>query len=303
MVPLSPEPVLVRDALPGEPPRRLRTSADPLPSLGPEPSPAELRLGLRELRASASGQLTEEGLQKLRAQVLGAGPLDPREPPRLWIFDLRQEAHGFIDGLPISFYAPRNWGNLGRSREGALQEEARRLAALQEEVRHRGAVRFPGHTKDVRAKAREVTESGPLDSLEIIPVRRSVRSEREVVEGLSLGYVRLLVTDHQGASEEELLRFEAAVRALPPGAWVHFHCRGGKGRASTFLLLYDILRNARRPQGRTGLSTLLLRQRLLSGYAVDEVSASSDWKRPYQEERLLQVRACYDRWSTAQRSG
>ncbi|MFZ1056194.1 MAG: hypothetical protein WAN79_11025, partial [Opitutaceae bacterium] len=45
--------------------------------------------------------------------------------------------------------------------------------------------------------------------------------------------------------DEEVDRFIAEVRKLPAGAWAHFHCRAGKGRTTTFMALYDMLRNAR----------------------------------------------------------
>ena len=211
--------------------------------------------------------------------------------------DLRQEAHGFVDETPVSAYAPRNWGNLGRGRTGALAAEARFLEDLRERVARDGALTFPGHPKDHRIARDFPGELGRVTPQPERVAARAVRAEEEVVRSIGAGYQRLLITDHQGPTLDELERFEAVLGELPAGTWVHFHCRGGKGRAATFLLLYDILRNAHQ----VALSALLLRQRLLSRYAIDELAAPGDWKRPYQEERLLQVRAFYARRRAAAR--
>lgn len=34
--------------------------------------------------------------------------------------DLRQESHGYLDGIPVSWYGERDWANLGKSRHEAL---------------------------------------------------------------------------------------------------------------------------------------------------------------------------------------
>lgn len=43
--------------------------------------------------------------------------------------DLRQESHGYLDGIPVSWYGERDWANLGKSRHEALSDERHRLHA------------------------------------------------------------------------------------------------------------------------------------------------------------------------------
>ncbi|HEY2028008.1 MAG TPA: protein tyrosine phosphatase [Myxococcales bacterium] len=253
--------ILVRDALPGEaPPRRFRTADQPL-ALSGGAVPPDAR-GLRELRASASAQFTAEGL----AWLLRDGPV--------WVVDLRQESHGFIDGLPVSFYAERNWGNRGRSREEAAADERRRLS----ELAAADEVTFAALKKD----------AGRGSEPPSMHVGR-VQDEQELVEASGARYLRLFVSDHLRPDDGEVERFIAAMAVLPAGARVHIHCRGGKGRSSTFLALYDILRNGTV----VALDDILARQRLLSGYDLARVGAVTDWKAVYRQERAAFIASFY----------
>ena len=77
-------PVVIWDIdlnLAHDPPRNLRTTDDPLT---PETSEAPgAILGLRDLRASGSGEFTPEGLKLVLARTRGP----------VTVFDLRQETH------------------------------------------------------------------------------------------------------------------------------------------------------------------------------------------------------------------
>jgi Inositol hexakisphosphate len=103
--------------------------------------------------------------------------------------------------------------------------------------------------------------------------------------------VRLTVTDHARPLDEEVDRFILAVRALPQNAWAHFHCEAGRGRTTTFMVLYDMLRNA----ARASLEDIVRRQKLL-GYDYDVLRPAEpgNWKAPYTDDRAAFVRAFYN---------
>ena len=84
------------------------------------------RRGLSRLHASGSAQFTEKQLQAL------AGVLKEKASGPVYIVDLRQESHGFANGIPISWYGPRDWGNKGKSHHAVLQDEKNRLHHLKE---------------------------------------------------------------------------------------------------------------------------------------------------------------------------
>ena len=262
-------PVLIWDIdlkLANDPPRNWRTTDDPLtPGTSEVPGAT---LGLRDLRASGSGEFTPEGLKLVLARTRGP----------VTVFDLRQETHIFVNGLPVSWYASRDWSNVGRSQSEIEADEAARVASLK-----RGSkidVR-PGHP----------VKHGNANSVppQQVTVERA-NIERDVVQPAGASYVRITITDHTRPLDDEVDRFILAVRALPENAWAHFHCEAGLGRTTTFMALYDMLRNA----SRMSLEDIVYRQKILShGYDVLQPDEPENWKAPYAAKRAEFIRAFY----------
>jgi protein-tyrosine phosphatase len=247
-------------------PRNFRTTNDPLKTnKGETPSTT----GLNDLRASGSGEFTPEGLKLLLARTRGP----------VTVFDLRQETHIFVNDLPLSWYASRDWANVGRSQSAIEADEAERVQSLKS-----------GSEIDIRPG--EPVKKGRASSL--TPQRVAVErasTERDIVGTAGASYVRVTVTDHARPLDDEVDRFVLAVRALPENAWTHFHCEAGRGRTTTFMVLYDMLRNA----NRVSLEDIVLRQKILShGYDVLQPDEPGNWKAPYAAERAAFVRAFYD---------
>src|SRR5262249_54463029 len=84
--------------------------------------PHKLRL-MEETGSSASGQFSAEELPVLLKSI----PVPTRN---VWIIDLRQESHGFVDGIPVSWYMVQNRGNAERSGEQIVLNERRLLEKL-----------------------------------------------------------------------------------------------------------------------------------------------------------------------------
>lgn len=72
-----------------------------------------------------------------------------------------------------------------------------------------------------------------------------VMSEKRLCKKAGVSYVRIPVTDHRRPLDEDVDRFLKLVRRAP-GAWLHFHCKAGKGRTTTFMTMFDMVHNARR---------------------------------------------------------
>jgi Inositol hexakisphosphate len=255
--------VKLADALP----RNFRTTDEPLEAATGEASPATT--GLTELRASGSGEFTPESFKLVLTRTRGP----------VTVFDLRQETHIFVNDLPVSWYASRDWANVGRSQSQIEADEAERVASLKR-----------GSKIDVRP-GHPVKHGDPnsIPPQQVSVERASI--ERNIVQPAGANYVRITVTDHTGPLDDEVDRFILAVRALPENAWAHFHCEAGLGRTTTFMVLYDVLHNA----NRVSLEDIVRRQKILShGYDVLQPDEPGNWKAPYATERAAFIRAFYN---------
>jgi protein tyrosine phosphatase (PTP) superfamily phosphohydrolase (DUF442 family) len=248
------EPLLILDvkAEKQKEPFAFRTTKDPIKqSSGMSPS----REGLDALNASGSASFSEASLRKIRDKI----------PAKTFtVVDLRQEAHGFIDGLSVCWWSERNQANKGKALEQVLADEAERLARLKKAA--------TVTVNQIKTDDQEMLEQAT-------PVRmdgKSIRSEQEVCRANGLGYVRIPVTDREKPEDDQVDRFVRLIQALPEGEWLHFHCKAGNGRTTTFLAMYDMMRNARK----VSLEDIALRQRLLGGANLLTDPPPDSWRYP-----------------------
>ena len=262
-------PVLIWDIdlkLANDVPRNFRTTNDRLDKSKGETTG---RTGLSQLRASGSGEFSLKGLKVVLARTQGP----------VTVFDLRQETHLFVNDLPASWYASHDWANVGRTQAEIENQETEQVQSLK-----------PGSEIDVRPGQPVKHGNGNTATPQRVTVERA-GTERNVVESAGAHYMRVAVTDHAAPLDSAVDRFVVAVRGLPQNAWAHFHCEAGLGRTTTFMVLYDMLRNA----NRVSLDDIVQRQKILSkGYDVLQPADADDWKAPYAANRAKFVRAFYD---------
>lgn len=227
--------------------------------------------GLVELRASGSGQFSEKGLQSILKKI--------GHPNQLMIIDLRQESHGFINGSAVSWYAPRNWGNLGRTTSQIEQLEYKLLQAI---LKDKKATIYNVIKKNDEGM---ISEQTPLS----VTVD-SVAVEKEVVSSMRLNYHRIPVTDHMKPSNEAVDHFIELIRKLSKGTWIHFHCAAGDGRTTTFMAMYDIMYNAKK----INLESILNRQWLLGGINLTHMPNIDSWKYDLAVERAVFLKRFYE---------
>lgn len=247
-------------------PRNFRQESSPyLKNDEKEPT----REGLNALRYAASGQFSERTLKAVLPKLKG----------QVWVVDLRRENHGFINGVPVSWYASKNQSNLNLSTEEILVHEKAMLAAL------------PKDTIIVH----EVTDKqgGAIlasRSIELKPER--VESEQQIVERLGLSYIRIPVSDHHRPNDEQVEAYVKLITSLPKDATLYFHCRAGRGRTTTFVALWDMLVNAKN----VSFKEIIERHRLMGGAALCSVSDDPEksWKQPWSKDRKAFLEDFYE---------
>lgn len=178
--------------------------------------------GLSKLKASGSAQFSESQLSWIKMNT----------SENLVVVDLRQESHGFINGNPVSWTARLNWANKGELKNNIIVDESVRLNELL----------FQDHIAMPTARNYKINNFKISDfiKLEI----QSISREDEITEKNKIGYYRVTVSDHSKPSDDNVDDFLNFYRSLSDEQWVHFHCRAGKGRTTTFLAMYDMLKNA-----------------------------------------------------------
>lgn len=183
--------------------------------------------GLANLNASASSQFSENGLAFVKQSIGHAMPII--------IVDLRQESHGFINGVAISWVDNHNKANKGLTKEAVLTDENTRLQGI--------LLNKPIYIGDIT----------------LIPEK--LENEKSLVHSYDMSYMRIPVTDNEIPNNDMVDYFIKFVNSLLPSTWLHFHCKAGVGRTTTFIVMYDMMKNAKN----VSLKDIMNRQVLLGG--------------------------------------
>lgn len=226
------------------------------------------RKGLSGLHMSGSAEFSEGELDAMIPVVRQAakGPI--------YVVDLRQESHGLFNGDAVSWYGKHDWGNIGRDTPDVLREESRRLKAAK------------GKNVVVVKLDKDKCPANPKEE----KVFRVMR-EQQLVERKGLHYIRIAATDHVWPSAQNIDAFLLFLRTLPADAWLHFHCQAGKGRTTTYMALYDMIKN---PD--VSLDDILSRQYLLGGAYLAYESPALDkksWKAACYHQKNVMIKKLY----------
>ena len=112
------------------------------------------------------------------------------------------------------------------------------------------------------------------------PVEPAI-TEQQVVEGLGLQYLRLPTTDHVRPRDSEVEEFVRIAAKLTRDTWLHFHCRGGDGRTTTFMVMHDTMCNA----PAVAVDYIVRRQHLVGGADLDKPVKPASYVYPFAIER------------------
>lgn len=174
-----------------------------------------------------SAQFNETGLAAIVAKIQAHHP-----KKKIWLVDLRQETHFFANGQPLSFYGYHNSANIEKSSVQILQEESQIIADFQKKSE------LTTVNLVIDKKNGEITKTRPIQ----LNLQNS-QSEEELAKKYELSYKRFYITDHKAPTPEVQKELTTFINQIDADDWVIVHCRGGKGRTTTFMLLTAILKD------------------------------------------------------------
>lgn len=249
-------------------PYRLRTTWDKI-------SKKVDQSGLPDLRLIGSAQFSTSQFKAVLDYMSQFGV----DPNQIVVVDLREEPHGFVNGHAFRWYAMGAWWTQSNPVSLVLKEEKERLQTLKvgQPITLKSIV-----SKDARGRIEGLKEhSFTIDTLQ---------TEEQVVAAAGAHYVRLPVTDHMRPEDKDVDQFLDLVKGLPAHACLYVHCHAGRGRTSTFMIMYDMIRNPKLSK-----DAIIDRQVKLGSLDVRKLSGPLKYhKHPNEAFRLLFINQFYE---------
>lgn len=231
--------------------------------------------GVDQLNVSVSAQPRENGWQVIADYIKGQKEFLPEQ---IYVLDLRQESHGYLNGNAITLCNKYNWINLGKNREEVTTLEKHWLNDLA----------LSGMIANILSTdefSRQDYNAGKNINVE------TVASEADLLKKTGFHYLRLAVTDHRAPLPADVDVFVEQVSNLPANSWLHIHCRGGKGRSMTFMAMYDMLKNA----DKVSFDDIIARQASIPPfYDLKQVVRDNSELTTYYFERLIFLGEFYE---------
>lgn len=168
-----------------------------------------------ELNISGSKQFTPNQLRNIQTTI---------NNPNLYIVDLREESHGFInDNTAISFHVPRNF----------IKESFTASEILEKEETNLNSIKRTDNLNIYNTKGSIIETIKP----------ELIISEISLVKSKNINYVRLPVIDNYIPNPEIVDEFINLVKNKPSNSHLHFHCKEGEGRTTMFMSMYEMMHN------------------------------------------------------------
>lgn len=210
-------------------------SCDLLPSTDPDATE------LASIRFSASGQFSEYQFSHLVSFLTTTdGTHTTVSPSKIYIVDLRKEVRGFINGKPITL------------REGKINTISYYDTTGNEYATAISGLKTIAPTTGIDIYTKPLKGAQQANAHYVA----QFKTEEDIVTGYTkpgesapagIHSINIRIQDHTRPSDETVDQFVSFVTSLSfsgssDDPWVHFHCSGGHGRATTGSIMYYIMR-------------------------------------------------------------
>ena len=166
------------------------------------------------LNISGSAQFTKDQLLNLKNSI---------NKDNICIVDLRQESPGMINDLAISFLNPYKDLNNGFTTEKTIKAEN----SLLNKIKIGNTIQLYKHTgifiKDITVDF--------------------ISNESQLVTEADMQYKRFAVKDNSAPTPDIVDEFVEFIKNKPDDIHLHFHCAAGKGRTTSFMVMYQAMKN------------------------------------------------------------
>lgn len=230
--------------------------------------------GLGNLWMSGSGAPSEQGWKTLADNIKKA---TQGKVKKIIDLDLREETHGYLNHNAINLTTQNDWINLGKTLPQILVAEQDWLRFLNTQ------------STIYNVLTSEDFKAGKFSPGIAIPVE-SVTNEETIATDVGFQYIRLPVSDHMAPRDADVDQFVSLVKNASSDTWLHLHCRGGEGRTTTFMAMYDMLKNA----DKVSFDEILKRQAALPpNYDLYNVNRRDPSLTIYYQQRLQFLKDFY----------
>ena len=196
-------------------------------------------VGLNKLNISGSAEFTKLSLEALKRNIDSDFPIT--------VVDLRAEPHGFINGNAVNWLI--NTEEINENHKISLEQVT--------EIEDKLLASIPLN------KSISLLKTKNDNKINLIPTL--VKNEINLTKSANLNYFRIPVIDNKRPTDDMVDRFITFINDLPKDYWIHFHCDMGDGRTTTFMSMFDIMRNSNNIE----FNNILKRQAILGNINLD----------------------------------
>ncbi|MEW8994260.1 phosphatase [Clostridium sp.] len=237
-----------------------------------QPLPSRFRI-IPSLNISGSAQFLPSQVENIKKSI---------NKEDIYIVDLRQESHGFLNDIAVSYYSPDTLLNKGFTSTETLADEKSRFGAI-----------TPGTKVSLYNKRGKLQNTITVETSEIEP---------DVVKKHGLNYILFATRDGHTPTPEVVDEFVEFVKNTPKTTHLHFHCAHGEGRTTMFMALFQMMNN---DSGKT-LDEILEEQLKAGGIVLTNNATRAKFLQSFYDYTLQNskdnYKIPYSKWISQQKS-